>query len=195
MDGRTGTMRRRGFTLIEIMIVVAIVGILAAVAIPAFLRYQLRAKTTEVMTNLAAIAKAEEAYFAEFGTYVSVGSPVPAAIPGKTRLAFSSGSNFETLGWAPEGLVFFQYKVGADNAGGTGGLLRYTAEAAADLDEDAAPSFFGYVKPALGQGVGLDGSLPGTTCVGSGVFNPGSGAKDARRTVGACDGASGKSTF
>ena len=63
--------RRGGFTLIELMIVVAIIGILAAIAIPNFLRFQLKAKSSEGKTNLAAIRTAEESYFAEFGVYVS----------------------------------------------------------------------------------------------------------------------------
>ena len=50
-------------------------------AIPAFMRFQLRAKSSEAGVNLQAISKTEESYFAEFGTYVSVPMPTPATIP------------------------------------------------------------------------------------------------------------------
>ena len=63
--------RRGGFTLIELMIVVAIIGILAAIAIPNFLKFQLRSKTGEAKTNLAALRTAEEGYFAEYGVYIA----------------------------------------------------------------------------------------------------------------------------
>ncbi len=51
-----------GFTLIELMIVVAIIGILAAIAIPNFLRFQCRAKQGEAKTTLSAIHVGEESY-------------------------------------------------------------------------------------------------------------------------------------
>ncbi|WP_224368855.1 prepilin-type N-terminal cleavage/methylation domain-containing protein [Hyalangium versicolor] len=47
--------RRQGFTLIELMIVVAIIGILAAIAIPNFVRFQARARQSEVTTNLKSL--------------------------------------------------------------------------------------------------------------------------------------------
>jgi type IV pilus assembly protein PilA len=52
--------QRKGFTLIELMIVVAIIGILAAIAIPNFIRYQLRSKTTEAKVILGGAKTSEE---------------------------------------------------------------------------------------------------------------------------------------
>ena len=60
---------RKGFTLIELMIVVAIIGILAAIAIPNFLKFQAKSKQSEAKTNLKAIFTAETAYFGENNSY------------------------------------------------------------------------------------------------------------------------------
>ena len=64
--------KQKGFTLIELMIVVAIIGILAAIAIPNFLQYQLKSRQSEAKTNLQAIKTSEVAFQAERGCYLGV---------------------------------------------------------------------------------------------------------------------------
>ena len=72
----------RGFTLIELMIVVAIIGILAAVAIPAFLEYMKRGKQSEAGLNLNKIAKANKRIIGETGSYSATNGSLQPVGPG-----------------------------------------------------------------------------------------------------------------
>ncbi len=72
----------KGFTLIELMIVVAIIGILAAIAVPNFLKFQCRAKQSEAKANLKSIFVAQESWRAEEDQY---------------------GATLVIIGWQPKG--------------------------------------------------------------------------------------------
>ena len=88
---------KKGFTLIELMIVVAIIGILAAIAIPNFLRFQAKSKQSEAKGNLGGIFTAEIAYQGERNFF----------------------GNFAEIAWAPTGTARYTYisgDFGAPNA-------------------------------------------------------------------------------
>jgi len=62
----------RGFTLIELMIVVAIIGILASIAVPQFAKYRSNSFNSSAVSDLRNIETAEEAYYVENLTYVNL---------------------------------------------------------------------------------------------------------------------------
>jgi type IV pilus assembly protein PilA len=130
-------MNRKGFTLVELMIVVAIIGILAAIAIPNFVDMQYRAKRAEVPSNVDGIKTAELAYEASFDQFVANSTQHPNSSPNKQQRAWTSGSPFDTLGWGPDGNVRGSYAVstsatdfnanGVCDVDGDGSEARYTA--------------------------------------------------------------------
>jgi len=123
----------KGFTLIELMIVVAIIGILAAIAIPSFTSFQQRAKTSEVRTNIGSIRGTEEAYRAAADKYIAAALN-PAAGPGAAKASWETNkAGWTDMGFAPSGKVYFAYSVSA--AGNS-----FTAIGRGDLDGDGVKS-------------------------------------------------------
>lgn len=77
---------RHGFTLIELVIVIAIIGILSAIAIPTYINYQRRAKDSEAYANLSALYTQEVAFYTTGGCYISAGAVASpsSSIPSKS---------------------------------------------------------------------------------------------------------------
>jgi type IV pilus assembly protein PilA len=85
-------LKRRGFTLIELMIVVAIIGILAAIAIPNFIRFQARSKQSEAKANLKSLFTAERSYYQEKDAYSSFIDAIGFSPERGNRYMFRVGS-------------------------------------------------------------------------------------------------------
>ena len=99
-------MQKKAFTLIELMIVVAIIGILAAIAIPNFIKFQCRSKQSEAKGNLKAIYVSEESYRGENDAYVQM------ALTGN-----GTTNPANVIGFAPKGAkIRYNYTVGAASA-------------------------------------------------------------------------------
>ena len=87
----------KGFTLIELMIVVAIIGILAAIAIPNFIKFQARAKQSEAKANMTAMFTAEKAFFQEKDRYSTLTGEVGFSPERNNRYAYYLTSSPTTM--------------------------------------------------------------------------------------------------
>jgi prepilin-type N-terminal cleavage/methylation domain-containing protein len=154
---------KAGFTLVELMMVVALVGVLSAIAIPNFMTYQARTRRSEGYVNLASIARSQKSYFAEKDTFHdSAGSwPDPTLLPGGVltteKMTWDSDSEdaFGELGWHPEGKVFYSYESTTPLI--VPGLSKnctcsvcFTATAYGDVDGNGLVSALMYVEPEGG---------------------------------------------
>jgi len=142
-------LRSAGFTTIELLIGVAIVGILAAIAVPTFKSYVYRGRVTEAVTVLNEIKARQEAYRSRYGNYAAVngtdwGNYTPNALPGADAVVWPSSAGWEMLGLSSPGSVRFRYATVAGQPGTAppaGSNLDpnefwYAAQAEGDLNGD-----------------------------------------------------------
>jgi type IV pilus assembly protein PilE len=130
MDTRSpSTRRERAFTLIEILVVVAIIGILTAIAIPAYHDYVVRARLTEAFSGLGGVQTAAEDYW---------NSSSPHTYAGFDRLPSNSDSFTFTL----SGATASAYTVTATGAGPVAGFV-FTIDQNGNRATTAAPTGWG----------------------------------------------------
>ena len=127
---------QKGFTLIELMIVVAIIGVITSIAVPAFMSYQARARRSEAFANLTSIARTQKSFFAERGIFYNA---IPYPDPGGTQylclrvqllppVAWPDELSADLLNVFPElrsGQLPMSDEGGGDGEGRTRGAIRH----------------------------------------------------------------------
>src|SRR5205823_11024551 len=153
-----GSEQAGGFTLIELMIVVAIIGILAAVAIAAFMKYISRSKTTEASMNVRKLFDSSVSYYeaehaTRAGSIIAKQFPAAVALTPSNRCCTNSGEkctpdptmwqdangSWASLNFSVDDPFYYQYQY---DSAGTDTTSSFTARAMGDLDCDGTYSTF-----------------------------------------------------
>jgi prepilin-type N-terminal cleavage/methylation domain-containing protein len=117
--------KRRGFTLVEVLVVVVLVGILSTLAIVGYRRYTNAVKTAEATHNIAGIAQAQQAIKSETGSYINVSGQLanlyPATTPGEFKTEWGGPCNgclrpWTALAFHPSAPVTFGYSTVASRS-------------------------------------------------------------------------------
>lgn len=160
---------QKGFSLVELMVVVAIIGILSAIAIPQINKYMARARQTEAKTNLSAIYTSNKAFYAEYNIY---------------------DNRFDVIGYRPEGKL--RYNLGWGTAattaltdyGYTGSPGSGAANAVAQCNVSGATADnFGTYRGCYVLADGATASLPLTELDPPSKFTAGAASKISTGTT------------
>ncbi len=149
--------KQQGFTLIELMIVVAIIGILAAVAIPAFMDYMKKSKKTEASLQLNKISKNSKTYYITNSTFVTTNGAIQPGAAGAAcsgpnkKFAVNAAGWLDNAGW--QALDFQIDEPNLFSYTYTGGSTVATAMAIGDLDCDTTKITYTLALTAPGGNV------------------------------------------
>ncbi|MDP3423123.1 MAG: pilin [Burkholderiaceae bacterium] len=152
---------QKGFTLIELMIVVAIIGILAAVALPAYQDYTIRAKVSEGLGLAAGLKTAISDTFGSRGpTNMSCTNAATCTVIGVTFLDLAQNKNIATVNSAATGAITITFRPSVVPAGANTLILRPVTAAGANLDLSAAASAGAtFTWSCVGVGAATGGTL------------------------------------
>lgn len=156
LSGNRSRVNHQGFTLIELMIVVAIIGILSAVAVPTFMKYILRAKSSEADIHLDKIALGARSYYLDpaivagavtaaprFPPTVAQTPALPCCIGSSDRCAPEptqwTSPSWQALQFSLDEPHYYRYEF---ISSGAGVGAKFTARATGDLDCDGIYSTF-----------------------------------------------------
>jgi type IV pilus assembly protein PilA len=154
--------REQGFTLVELMIVVAIIGVLAALAIYGVARYLKHSKTAEATRNLGSMETGSKNKFQQESTddgltfshkFCDAAGPTPSKAPTASKTKVATGDwnakGWECLKFSVNEPQFYSYKYVSS---GTGTGAKYTATASGDLDGNNVTSLFSLTGSGTGSG-------------------------------------------
>ena len=155
MKKRELVKSQQGFTLIELMIVVGIIGILVSIAAPNFARYQSKARQSEAKIALATIYGGEKSFYSEYNSYMSAMDAIGYGPEGYKR--------FYSIGWATT------HSTPPSGYGGTNSLANYS-----DINDGTNSCGTSTVLDA-----GLTGDAQGFTVMAQGCLRNGAIAYDS----------------
>jgi prepilin-type N-terminal cleavage/methylation domain-containing protein len=129
--------RDSGFSLVEIMVSVAIIAVLASIAFPTYRVFSKKARASEAASGLRAIRIHQLSYRMENDAYLDLDPNPPGDVPADYQSWGDPGGNWDLLGFAMDDRVRYQYKAEAGDTGNIVSSFKITAQT--DFDGEGEP--------------------------------------------------------